>query len=88
MILENVCDFNHAFLHRKFKPFTDPHLLGTRHEGDIIYVDYETDMSQSRIPKGFLVSVEVLPGYELYRPGPGHQEKPRSDHIFPEPDKN
>ena len=43
MMLENVCDFNHAFLHRKFKPFTDPHLLGTRHEGDIIYVDYETE---------------------------------------------
>lgn len=51
MILENVCDFNHAFLHRKFKPFTDPHLLGTRHEGDIIYVDYETDMSQSSAVK-------------------------------------
>lgn len=51
MMLENVCDFNHAFLHRKFKPFTDPHLLGTRREGDTIWIDYETDMSQSSAVK-------------------------------------
>ncbi len=51
MILENVCDFNHAFLHRKFKPFTDPHLRGSRREGDTIWIDYETDMSQSSAVK-------------------------------------
>lgn len=51
MMLENVCDFNHAFLHRKFKPFTDPHLLGHRREGDTIWLDYETDMSQSSAVK-------------------------------------
>lgn len=51
MMLENVCDFNHAFLHRKYKPFTNPHLLGTRREGDTIWIDYETDMSQSSAVK-------------------------------------
>ncbi|NOR80829.1 MAG: Rieske 2Fe-2S domain-containing protein [Methyloprofundus sp.] len=51
MMLENVCDFNHAFLHRKFKPFTNPHLLGHRREGDTIWIDYETDMSQSSAVK-------------------------------------
>lgn len=51
MILENVCDFNHAFLHRKYRPFTDPHLLGHHREGDIITMEYETDLSQSQVVK-------------------------------------
>jgi phenylpropionate dioxygenase-like ring-hydroxylating dioxygenase large terminal subunit len=51
MILENVCDFNHAFLHRKYRPFTDPHLIDHRREGDIITMDYETDLSQSQVVK-------------------------------------
>lgn len=51
MILENVCDFNHAFLHRKYKPFTDPHLLDHYREGDIITMEYETDLSRSQVVK-------------------------------------
>ncbi|MEM7549256.1 MAG: Rieske 2Fe-2S domain-containing protein [Bacteroidota bacterium] len=51
MVLENVCDFNHAFLHRKKRPFTDPHLLGHRREGDTITMEYETDLSQSQVVK-------------------------------------
>jgi phenylpropionate dioxygenase-like ring-hydroxylating dioxygenase large terminal subunit len=51
MILENVCDFNHAFLHRKYKPFTDPHLLGQHRDGNVITMEYETDLSQSQVVK-------------------------------------
>ena len=51
MILENVCDFNHAFLHRDLRPFTDPHLLGYERVGDTISIDYETDLSQSQVVK-------------------------------------
>jgi hypothetical protein len=51
MILENVCDFNHAFLHRDLRPFTDPHLLGHWREEDTITMEYETDLSQSQVVK-------------------------------------
>lgn len=51
MVLENVCDFNHAFLHRDLRPFTDPHLLGYEREGDTIAIHYETDLSQSQVVK-------------------------------------
>jgi len=51
MILENVCDFNHAFLHRKYKPFTDPHLNTHYREGDVITMEYETDLSKSQVVK-------------------------------------
>ena len=51
MILENVCDFNHAFLHRKYKPFTDPHLLDHYRKDDIITMEYETDLSNSQVVK-------------------------------------
>lgn len=51
MVLENVCDFNHAFLHRKKRPFTDPHLIGHKREGDTITMEYKTDLSQSRVVK-------------------------------------
>ncbi len=51
MVLENVCDFNHAFLHRKLRPFTDPHLRGFDREGDVITMDYETDLSKSQVVK-------------------------------------
>jgi phenylpropionate dioxygenase-like ring-hydroxylating dioxygenase large terminal subunit len=51
MILENVCDFNHAFLHRKYRPFTDPHLLDHHRENDVITMEYETDLSQSQVVK-------------------------------------
>jgi len=51
MILENVCDFNHAFLHRKYKPFTDPHLLGFHRENDVVTMEYETDLSRSQVVK-------------------------------------
>ncbi len=51
MILENVCDFNHAFLHRDLRPFTDPHLREYYREGDTITMEYDTDLSQSQLVK-------------------------------------
>ena len=51
MILENVCDFNHAFLHRDLRPFTDPHLREYFREGDSITMEYDTDLSQSQLVK-------------------------------------
>ena len=42
MIVENVCDFNHEFLHRKMKPFSKPTLLGYERQGTNIILDYNT----------------------------------------------
>lgn len=51
MIVENVCDFNHAFLHRRKQPFTQPRLNRHYREGETIHVLYDTSFHQSRISK-------------------------------------
>ena len=51
MVLENVCDFNHAFLHRDLRPFTDPHLREYYRKEDTITMEYDTDLSQSQVVK-------------------------------------
>lgn len=51
MVLENVCDFNHAFLHRDLRPFTDPHLREYYRKDDTITMEYDTDLSQSQVVK-------------------------------------
>lgn len=49
MVMDNICDFSHAFLHRKYKPFTGAKL--THHEAneDRVYLTYETYMAGGRI---------------------------------------
>lgn len=51
MIVENVCDFNHAYLHRRKQPFTDPKLREYRREGDTVRVFYDTSFAHSTIAK-------------------------------------
>ena len=51
MALENVCDFNHAFLHRDLRPFTNPHLREYYRKQDTITMEYDTDLSQSQVVK-------------------------------------
>ena len=49
-----VSDFTHAWLHRKYKPFSDARL--TRHEarGDKVYVSYDTKVGNGRISGLFI----------------------------------
>jgi hypothetical protein len=42
MILDNVCDFTHEYLHKKWQPFRDARLTNMAVEGDRIFVDYDT----------------------------------------------
>jgi phenylpropionate dioxygenase-like ring-hydroxylating dioxygenase large terminal subunit len=42
MIIDNVSDFTHAYLHRKFRPFTDAKLTKCEQQGDRVFVSYET----------------------------------------------
>lgn len=53
LILENNCDFYHAYLHRKFKPFTWPELQSVQRKGDTIQVDYRTDMGRGQLASTF-----------------------------------
>lgn len=45
-IIENGCDFYHAYLHRKYKPFADSHLESCRREGDVIHLAYTSKQGE------------------------------------------
>lgn len=49
MIIDNVSDFTHAYLHRQYRPFTDAKLTKCREEGDKVLVSYETKVGTGRI---------------------------------------
>lgn len=49
MIMENICDFSHAFLHRKYKPFIDAKLTHHEADDDRVYLTYDTYMAGGRI---------------------------------------
>ena len=51
MIVENVCDFNHAYLHRYKEPFVDSKLVEFGRTGDTIRVTYKTSFGKSLIAK-------------------------------------
>jgi len=53
MIVENVCDFNHAFLHRRKQPFTQPELNKHWRENETIHVLYDTSFHNSPLAKLF-----------------------------------
>lgn len=42
MILDNVCDFTHEYLHKKWQPFSDAKLTGLDVQDDRIFVEYDT----------------------------------------------
>ncbi len=51
MIVENVCDFNHAFLHRNKQPFTKPVLREHWRENDTINVVYDTSFHEGSLSR-------------------------------------
>ncbi|HEY6078196.1 MAG TPA: Rieske 2Fe-2S domain-containing protein [Polyangiaceae bacterium] len=51
MIVENVCDFNHAYLHRHREPFVEPKLTAYGREGDTVSVTYATKFGKSLIAR-------------------------------------
>ena len=42
MIIDNVSDFSHAYLHRKYKPFHDAKLTRLESKGDTVELEYDT----------------------------------------------
>jgi hypothetical protein len=49
MIMDNICDFTHEFLHRRTKPFENPHLRSIDVSGDCITVDYDATVGAGPI---------------------------------------
>ena len=49
MIIDNVSDFTHAYLHRSSKPFTDARLTRMETESDRVLLAYDTKVGQGRI---------------------------------------
>lgn len=49
MIIDNVSDFSHAYLHRKYRPFWDAKLTHYSLEGDTVSLGYDTHIGGGRI---------------------------------------
>lgn len=49
MIIDNVSDFTHAFLHRKYRPFQDADLISYETVGDNVHLAYDTKVGRGRI---------------------------------------
>ncbi len=49
LIVDNVSDFSHAWLHRKYRPFEGARLTRCEAVGDRVYVSYRTRVGRGRI---------------------------------------
>jgi hypothetical protein len=49
MIIDNVSDFTHAYLHRRYRPFVDAKLTYYQTLGDTVQLSYDTKVGQGRI---------------------------------------
>jgi hypothetical protein len=60
MIIDNVSDFTHAWLHRKYQPFAqDSRLTGLEARGDEVLVSYETRIGGGPVFKYFVDRARV-----------------------------
>jgi phenylpropionate dioxygenase-like ring-hydroxylating dioxygenase large terminal subunit len=48
MIIDNVSDFTHAYLHRKYRPFTDSTLKGLEERDDKVFLSYDAKVGRGR----------------------------------------
>ncbi len=54
MIIDNVSDFTHEFLHRRYKPFADAKLTRYETQDDRVFVEYDTKVAGGPLYKLFL----------------------------------
>lgn len=48
MVIDNVSDFSHAYLHRRFRPFEDAKLTRLETLGDAVHLSYATKVGRGR----------------------------------------
>ena len=49
MVIDNVSDFSHAYLHRRYRPFTGANLTRCETVEDNVYLAYDTQVGRGRI---------------------------------------
>jgi phenylpropionate dioxygenase-like ring-hydroxylating dioxygenase large terminal subunit len=54
MVIDNVSDFTHEFLHRKFKPFADAKLKKLESTEDAVYLSYDTKVGHGGATAHFI----------------------------------
>lgn len=54
MIIDNVSDFTHAFLHRKYAPFSDAKLKSLETRDDKVFLSYDTKVGRGKISGRFI----------------------------------
>jgi phenylpropionate dioxygenase-like ring-hydroxylating dioxygenase large terminal subunit len=54
MIIDNVSDFTHAYLHRRYRPFSDAKLTRAEMLDDRVFVSYDTKVGGGRISQHFV----------------------------------
>ncbi len=54
MLLENVSDFTHGFLHRKYQPFAGTDLLRCETVGDRVELEYRSKIAAGRLQDWFI----------------------------------
>ena len=54
MVIDNVSDFTHAHLHRRFRPFEDAKLKSCETLGDDVHLSYDTRVGRGRISSLFV----------------------------------
>lgn len=59
MIIDNVSDFTHAYLHRRYRPFVDPKLVHTEAQEDRVHLVYESQIGRGRISGLFVDRTRV-----------------------------
>jgi len=59
MIIDNVCDFTHAHLHRKYKPFVNSRLTRYEAVGDSVLVSYDTQVGMGPLTQHMFDRKEV-----------------------------
>ena len=54
MIIDNVSDFTHEYLHRKYEPFKNPTLTHLAAEDDKVFVEYDTEVAAGKLYSSFV----------------------------------
>jgi phenylpropionate dioxygenase-like ring-hydroxylating dioxygenase large terminal subunit len=54
MVIDNICDFAHAFLHRKYQPFVDSKLTHYEADENRVYLTYDTYMASGKFSRFFV----------------------------------
>jgi 4beta-methylsterol monooxygenase len=53
-VIDNVSDFSHAYLHRKYKPFDDAKLTKLESTEDAVFVSYDTKVGGGKVTGLFI----------------------------------